>query len=467
MSVEIVPTRHPAAVPLPGAPAPRAVIDYDFETVLTSPPKHRLVLWLFVGLLAAAAIGLALARVDIVVAANGKLATSASEILVQPIETGVVRQITVTMGEKVAKGAVLVRLDPTFTAADETALTAKFGPLQAKFDRLAAEIAGRSYEPKDATPDEATERDVFLKRGAEYRARLDAVAHKVDQLEASLAARKTEAQGLEEEIALAGQAATIYASLVERNLASKLRLFDAKEHLVEAQARLNANLGQQHELAAEIAATGAEREAFTSDWNRKLAEAMAETRAERDTAAAELEKARLRHRLSVLRAPADGTVLWVADRPAGSVVRPAEPLVRLVPREAPLVAIVRVETRDVARLQPGDRVTLKFEALPWQQFGLVRGTLKALAPDSESDSNPSETAQEMSEAGMRNTARESLIHYRARVALTKAEFRNLPAGFALRPGMRVLAEIKIGRRSVLEYILNPLTRVFSDSLREP
>lgn len=467
MSVEIVPTRRPAGAPAPGAPAPRAVIDYDFETVLTSPPKQRLVLWLLVGLLAAGAIALAVARVDIVVAANGRLETSASEILVQPIDSGVVRQIDVTMGERVGKGEVLARLDPTFTAADEMALTAKLGPLQAKFDRLAAETAGRNYAPDHASPDEATERDVFVKRRAEYQARLDAVAHKVDQLAASLAARKTEAKGLNEEVALASQTATLYAGLVERNLASKLRLFDAKEHLVEAQARLADNLGQQRELEAEIASAGAEREAFTSEWNRKLAEEMATTRAERDAAAAELQKARLRHQLSVLRAPAEGTVLWVADRPAGSVVRPAEPLIRLVPKDAPLVATLRIETRDVARLKLGDRVTLKFEALPWQQYGLVRGTLKAVAPDTESDANPSETAEEMGEAGMRNTARESLIHYRARVALTKFEFRKLPNGFALRPGMRVLAEIKVGRRSLLQYILNPLTRVFSESMREP
>ena len=467
MSVEIVPPRIPAAVPSPGAAAPRAVIDYDFETVLASPPKQRLVLWLLVALILAAAIGLGLARVDIIVAANGKLATSASEIVVQPIDTGVVRQIAATMGEKVQKGAVLARLDPTFTAADQAALQAKRDALEARYARLAAENAGRPYSPAQASADEATERDVFEKRRAEYQARFAAAEHKIDQLEASLAARKTEAQGLAEEIGLAGQAATIYNSLVERNLASKLRLFDAKEHLAEAKARLDANRGQQHELAAEIAAAGAEREAFVSEWKRKLAEALAETRAERDAAAAEFEKAQLRHRLSVLRAPEDATVLWVADRPAGAVVRPAEPLFRLVPTAAPLVAMLRIETRDVARLKPGDPVTLKFEALPWQQFGLVRGTLAALAPDTENDANPSETAQEMNEEGMRNAARESLIHYRARVELTKQELRNLPQGFAMRPGMRVMAEIKVGRRSVLQYILNPLTRVLSDSLREP
>jgi hemolysin D len=63
--------------------------------------------------------------------------------------------------------------------------------------------------------------------------------------------------------------------------------------------------------------------------------------------------------------------------------------------------------------------------------------------------------------------RQSPIHYLARVAITRTTFRNLPQGFALRPGMRLVGEIKVGRRSLLEYVLNPITRVISDSLREP
>ena len=55
----------------------------------------------------------------------------------------------------------------------------------------------------------------------------------------------------------------------------------------------------------------------------------------------------------------------------------------------------------------------------------------------------------------------------AQVELTDMKFRNLPNDFALRPGMRVVADMNVGRRSVLEYILNPVTRIVSDSLREP
>ena len=148
-------------------------------------------------------------------------------------------------------------------------------------------------------------------------------------------------------------------------------------------------------------------------------------------------------------------------------MREAEPLLRLVPADAPIVADIQIDTRDVARLHLGDPVTLKFEALPWQQFGLVHGVLNSLTPDTIADENPRQTAEEMSAPGLKSSTRDATIHYRGQVELTDPKFRNLPAEFALKPGMRLVAEIKIGRRSVLEYVLNPVTRIISDSLREP
>ena len=194
---------------------------------------------------------------------------------------------------------------------------------------------------------------------------------------------------------------------------------------------------------------------------------MAQTRSDRDSAAAELSKAQLRRSLVVLRAPRDATVLEVAARPQGSVVREAEPMIRLVPADAPLVAEVEIDTRDVARVRLGDPVTIKFEALPWQQYGLVDGVLKSLTPDTIEDDSARETAEDMAAPALKTQIRQSSIHYRARVTLTEMKLRNLPPGFKLRPGMRLVADVKIGRRSILRYVLNPLTRVLDESLHEP
>jgi hemolysin D len=454
------------AVPT-SAPTPRALIDYDFQNVLTTPPKRRVVLWLMVSLAAAAAAALAILKVDIVVSSNGKIVTGDSEIVIQPVEMSVVRSVAVKMGQQVKAGQVLATLDPTFTRADRDELTAKLRTLDATFDRLDAELGGRAYDPRDPNPDELTQRDVFRKRHDEYMAKLGAAEHKVEQGRSDLATHKVEAKNLQEEIRLASEAQNMYQQLVAKDLASKLKLIDANLRLVDARSRFETNLGEQQKLKEQIAGAEADRDGFVQEWQRKLSEDMAQTRSDRDAAAARLSKAQLRHELAVMTAPEDATVLEVAPRPAGSVLKEAETLIRLVPASAPLLAEVQVDTRDVARLHLGDRATIKLEALPWQQFGLAYGELVALAPDTVSDDNARETGEEGASPELKTQAKQSPIHYRARVELRETRFRNLPEGFTLRPGMRVVADIKVGRRAILDYVLNPITRVIDESLREP
>jgi len=466
--VPILPARGGAVAAVPSnAPAPRALIDYDFQNVLRAPPKQRLVVWLMVALVAVAAAALGILRVDIVISANGRIVTSNSEIVIQPVEMSVVRSVAVKMGQHVKAGDVLATLDPTFTKADQDELTAKLRTLDATFKRIDAEAGGRVYDPPSPNPDELTQRDVFRKRHDEYLAKLGAAEHKVEQAKSDLAAHQTEAKSLQEQIRLASEAQDIYQQLVAKDLASKLKLLDASQRLVDAKSRRETNLGEQQKLKEQIAGAEADRDGFVQEWQRKLAEDMAQTRSDRAAAAARLSKAQLRHDLAVMTAPEDATVLEVAPRPPGSVLKEAETLMRLVPTADPLVVEVQVDTRDVARLHIGDRATIKLEALPWQQFGLAYAELKALTPDTLSDDNARETAEEGASSELKTQAKQSPLHYRARLELRETRFRNLPDGFMLRPGMRVVADIKVGRRPILDYVLNPITRVIDESLREP
>jgi HlyD family secretion protein len=448
-------------------PMPRPLIDYDFQTVLTAPPKQRVVLWLMVCLVAFVAAALAILKVDIVVSANGKIITGDKEIVIQPVETSVVRSIAVKMGQQVKAGDMLATLDPTFTEADRDELAAKLRTLNATFDRLDAEISGGVYDPSNPNPDGATQRDVFRKRHDEYAAKLGATVHKVEQARSDLTAHLVEAKSLQEMIRLAGQEADIYQQLVAKDLASKLKLLDATQRVVETRSRLETNLGEQLKLKEQIAGAEADRDSFVQEWQRKLSEDMAQTRSDRDATAARLSKAQLRRQLTVMRASEDATVLDVAPRPAGSVLKEADTLIRLVPSNAPRLFEVQVDTRDVARLHLGDRATIKLEALPWQQFGLAYAELVALTPDTVTDDNSRESGEEASSPELKTQAKQSPVHYRARLELRETRFRNLPDDFALRPGMRVVADIKVGRRTILDYLLNPITRVISESLREP
>jgi len=469
VSLVATPSGRSGAVPaVPPSPAtPRALIDYDFQSVLAVPPRRRVVLWLMIGLVAFAAAALAVLKVDVVVSANGKIVTGNSEIVIQPVEMSVVRSVAVKMGQQVKAGDVLATLDPTFAKADRDELTAKLRTLEATFNRLDAELGGGTYDPRNPNPEELTQRDVFRKRHEEYSAKLGAAEHKVEQAKSDLALHLAQVKSLQDMIRLAGQAEDIYLQLVVKDLTSKLKLLDASQRLVDAKSRLETNLGEQQKLKEQIAQAQAERDGFIQEWQRKLSEEMAQTRSDRDAAAARLSKAQLRHDLAVMTAPEDAIVLDVAPRPAGSVLKEAETLIRLVPTAALLLAEVQVDTRDVARLHLGDRATIKLEALPWQQYGLAYGELTALTPDALSDDNARETGEEGASGELKTQTKQSAIHYRARLELRETRFRNLPDGFALRPGMRVVTDIKVGRRAILDYVLNPITRVIDESLREP
>jgi len=291
--------------------------------------------------------------------------------------------------------------------------------------------------------------------------------HKVEQARSDLTAHLVEAKSLQEMIQLAGQEVDIYRQLVAKDLASKLKLLDASQRVVDTRSRLETNLGEQLKLKEQIAGAEADRDSFVQEWQRKLSEDMAQTRSDRDATAARLSKAQLRRQLTVMRASEDATVLEVAPRPAGSVLKEADTLIRLVPSNAPRLFEVQVDTRDVARLHLGDRATIKLEALPWQQFGLAYAELVALTPDTVTDDNSRESGEEASSPELKTQAKQSPVHYRARLELRETRFRNLPDDFALRPGMRVVADIKVGRRTILDYLLNPITRVINESLREP
>src|SRR5204862_3189634 len=124
------------------------------------------------------------------------------------------------------------------------------------------------YVPTDPSTEEQTQLDIWRKRQAEYTAKVNSADHKIHELEADLAAHKAEAEGLTEQIRLAGEAQGIYSTLVASNLASKLKLIETSEHLIQAKSRHSTNNGEQQRLTKQIAQMQAERDAFISEWGR-------------------------------------------------------------------------------------------------------------------------------------------------------------------------------------------------------
>jgi hemolysin D len=423
------------------------------EALIAEPPPrllrgmHWLVAALFAGLVGLAA----LTQVDVVVAGQGRLAADAAPIVVQPIDRAVIRDIRVRPGDAVRQGQVLAVLDPTFAEADRAALAAQRRALAAQRARVEAELTG-------GTPQAAGDRDAVLQAGLQAQrqallaARLDALDQEMHAQQSAIDTLEASDAALTEQVAIARDVEALRARLLEGQVGSRLQFLEARARRIAAEQQRDQDRGRLAGLRHALAQKRAERQGFLDDWRRQLMEELARLRGELDRVEESLAKATRLAALTVLAAPADGTVLEVARRSAGSVLREAEPLVTLVPAGAPLIAEIVLRSADVGQARAGDPVAVKIDAFPFQRHGPLPGTLRAIAQDSQLPRAEGEPPGP---------------HHRAQVAIGAGTLRDLPAGASPLPGMTVTAEIHVGSRSVLAYLLLPLIRGARESLREP
>jgi hemolysin D len=448
----------------PGRPAPvaREAIAFqdDLEALLAEPPPpflggaHYLVALLFVALLAVAAV----ARVDVVVTASGRLAPDAPPIVLQPMERAVIQELRVRPGDAVVRGQVLAVLDATFAAADTAALAAQRRGLLAQRQRLEAEMAAAALPPPDAAdPDAMLQAVLHAQRQAVRAARLRAYDGEIDGLAAGIRTLEDSGGLLADQAGIAREVEAMRAQLMEGQVGSRLNLLAARAQRLRADQELAQARNRIEELRHALRAKQAERLTWQDDWRRQLLEELVRLHGELSRTEETLAKAARLSALTLVTAPQDGIVLEVARRSVGSVLREAEPLVVLVPSEVPLIAEVVVRSADIGHLRPGDPVVLKIDAFPFQRHGALAGRLQSVAPDSFTRPGAAEGRPDPAATGPGGA------FHGSRIALVGG----MPDGSGLLPGMTLSAEIKVGTRRVISYFLDPLLRGIRESIREP
>jgi len=160
----------------------------------------------------------------------------------------------------------------------------------------------------------------------------------------------------------------------------------------------------------------------------------------------ELEKSNL-----FVKSPVDGVVLNLPTVTVGSLINKGDPIVTLVRAGVPLVLEIDVDPKDASDLYNGNPVSVKIDALPFQQFGDLAGTLIYISDDTVEESLQGESG----------------AYYRGRVNVEDSEIMGLPEEFDLTPGMLATADLKVGKRRLITYFTNPILKSLSSAMREP
>ncbi len=419
------------------------------------PPYLRRTLHLMAGALLTFVVWASFSHVEKIVIAKGRLVNPTTNIVVQPLETSIIQRIEVRVGQVVKKGQVLATLDPTFTQADEAQLRTRLRSLDTQSAGLRAELEGKGGKAAGGATgsDDLLQSQLSSERQANFVAQQKKLDQNLERLKASIQTNKRDQAVLGQRVKSLGEVEAMQEKLMEQQYGAKLRLLEARDRRLEIERELLLAHNKEQELLSELASAQAERSAFGNSWRQKMMEDLLAATRERDTVNEQLQKADKRHQLVQLTAPVDGVVLDIAKLSQGSVVKEAEQMFTLVPLGAELEAEVQIDSLDIGYIKLNDAVHLKLDAFPYQQHGALDGKVRTISEDAfRRDAN----------AGQGMDA-----FYMSRIGFGKAKLKKMSDQSRLLPGMTLTAEIVVGKRSVMSYLLWPLTKALDESIREP
>jgi len=429
-----------------------------------TPALHaaRGTIWVVCSLATACIAAAALIPIDKVVTTQGKVVAQSATSVVQPLETAIVRSIDVREGQIVRKGQMLARLDPTFATADASALESQVLSLETEVERLQAEASGTTYHPKNASPLALLQGAIFLQRQAERGFKNENYTQKISSLQSQIQRAVSDKEAYAERLKVAEELERKRIELERLQVGSQINRLAATDSRLEVKRGLGNATGQVIQVARDLQAMVAERDGYNQQWRGQISQDLTEQGRKLSDARENLNKANLRRQLVELRAEQDSTVLSIAKVSPGSVLQSGEQFLTLVPIEAPLEVEANIAGMDAGFVHSGNVVTIKFDSFPFTQYGAAEGKVRVVSADSFT-SNPDEKQRGVQQ----NPSASGPAFYRSRITLDEIKLHDTPTGFRVSPGMPVTADIKVGERTVVGYLLSRVLPVAMSGMREP
>ncbi len=427
-------------------------------------PLPRILLYVLMALFGIALLWMFFGRLDIIAVADGKLIPQTYLKIVQPAEAGVVQEILVKEGDTVAAGQVLVRMDTNVAEADSKTIQAEYQRRAIQLRRIEAELSDRPLQKQATDP-----ANLYQQSEAQYLANRAAYQDAIGQERALLSkaredlAAAREVQGkLKQVLPLYQGNEQAYSQMAKEGYVGKLEAMDHTRERIEKEQDLRTQTFTIASLQASITQSEKKLAQITSNARQQLNQERAEALGQFQKL--EQDQARQTHmnKLLELRAPQAGVVKDLATHTQGTVLSPGTVVLTLVPKDEQLLAEVWVSNEDAGFVRPGQTVKVKISAYLFQKYGMVDGVVQQVGADS-SDGGANKNNANSNSPSMQEPQD---LKYKTIVALKRQYLDANGVRHTLTPGMRAAAEINLGTRSVMEYLLSPVQKAYHEAGRE-
>lgn len=424
-------------------------------------PAH-IVLWVILVMLVSGVIWASVATVDKIVTAEGKLVTTRPNIVLKPLERTVIDQVHVLPGQMVEKGQILITFDPTINRAEYQRQQEQKDSLVCQKLRLEAENEGRKFIlPPEFTMNESAllQNSIFMSRQTYLQEKTRYYDENIRRYRNTAASVQSSLLKHQERLVSMGKIEDIYNNLRKGIVATK--------DIIEVQlSRMNVEIEVEKQKASLVEyqqqeqAAIAEKNVFLTDWKKSIAEELVKVERDLISLNREMEKTVMLASTVEMRSPCRAVVHEISPFQDRSAVREAESLITLTPLDVPLEAEVDVSPQDIGWLAPGVSARVKMDAFPFQQHGILQGTIRNISTDTFESRQTGSDDEERGQPGM--------LQPKFRIRLTLAgNLRGVPATYHPTAGMKLRCEMKVGERTVLSYLMNPFLKALDESLREP
>lgn len=409
-------------------------------------PAPRRAAWAIMALFTLAFVWSIVGQIDIVAVAPGRIVISDRSKIVQPLEAAVVKAIRVKDGDKVLAGQVLVELDPTIAMADSRSVAEQLKVAQGEARRSAALLAALRNGGSGAGVIDPAE--------PQLQAEWADIAARLARLDAEALRRQAEVATVTELLAklrttvpMARLREKDFSDLAEKGFVAGHAGQDRTRERVELERDLATQQARLAEAQATLAESRQSRVAYLAETQRVLSDRHAKANQDVEQFRQQGTKAAQRQQLAVLVSPVAGTVQQLAVHSAGGVVTPAQTLMVIVPEGAELTAEVTVDNKDIGFVHEGQAVEVKLETFSFTRYGTVAASLVRVSGDAVNDDK-------------RGAVFPATLRFDRDVINVDGK------PIRLAPGMNVTAEVKTGRRRVIDFLLSPIQQAVDQSLKE-
>ena len=414
-----------------------------------------------------------LGKVDVLATAPGRLLPTGKIKVIQPLDPGVIRAILVTDGDHVRAGQVLIELDPTATGADRDRLAHDLAAARLDVARLTAlkrtaetgGAPGPFVAPFGASPDDVQQaRSALGAQTDEQNAKLAGLDQQIAEKRAEDAEVAATLAKTNASLPTLAEKARLHQKLHDEGYGTSFAYLDAQEQLTDARHDLDVQAARGQQARASAASLQRQRAEAVSQFAAGVLADLDKAEEKQNELTQDLVKAQQKATDTQLRAPIDGIVEELAVHTVGGVVTPAQRLLVVVPDNQPLQVEAQLANRDVGFVHAGQDAAVKIETFNFTRYGLIHGRVinvsrdAVAAADRRADDSGAEPAPASPTAASPT--------YAARISLERTSMVVDGRRESLLAGMAVTAEIRTGRRTIIDYLLSPLARKTSEALHE-